>query len=110
MGSLPENLKEQANAADLREWLTEMFKASCLCSSASLSRCLVSTTANESARAGARLRKICRWSDDKMALRGVAPAPLITEHNFQRIMGYRDIRIPKEGLNRDGVSVQQEVA
>ena len=99
-------------AASLREGLAEMFTVSRLGLSPSLSRCLVSTNVIESPHSGVRLRtrKICRWRDGKMVLRWVAAALLMTEQNFRRIMGYRDLWMLKAALDQNKVLVQQEVA
>ena len=99
-------------AASLREGLAEMFTVNRLGLSASLSRCLVSTNVIESPHSGVRLRtrKICRWRDGKMVLRWAAAALLMTEQNFRRIMGYRDLWMLKAALNQNSVLVHQEVA
>jgi putative transposase len=99
-------------AASLREGLAEMFTVSRLGLSPSLSRCLVSTNVIESPHSGVRLRtrKICRWREGKMVLRRGAAALLMTEQNFRKIMGYRDLWMRKAALDRKEVLVQQEVA
>ena len=98
-------------AASLREGLAEMFTVNRLGLSPSLSRCLVSTNVIESPHSGVRLRtrKVCRWRDGKMVLRWAAAALLMTEQNFRKIMGYRDLWMLKAALDQKGVSVQQEV-
>jgi hypothetical protein len=102
-------------AASLREGLAEMFTVNRLGLSPSLSRCLVSIPPCgmiESPHSGVRLRtrKICRWRDGKMVLRWAAAALLMTEQNFRRIMGYRDLWMLKAALDQNKVLVQQEVA
>ncbi len=99
-------------AASLREGLGEMFTVSRLGLSPSLSRCLVSTNVIESPHSGVRLRtrKVCRWRDGKMVLRWAAAALLMTEQNFRKIMGYRDLWMLKAALDQKGVLAQQEVA
>jgi transposase-like protein len=99
-------------AASLREGLAEMFTVNRLGLSPSLTRCLVSTNVIESPHSGVRLRtrKICRWRDGKMVLRWAAAALLMTEQNFRKIMGYRDLWMLKAALDRNTVLVQQEVA
>jgi putative transposase len=99
-------------ATSLREGLAEMFTVNRLGLSPSLSRCLVSTNVIESPHSGVRLRtrKICRWRDGKMVLRWAAAALLMTEQNFRRIMGYRDLWMLKAALDQNKVLVQQEVA
>jgi putative transposase len=99
-------------AASLREGLAEMFTVNRLGLSPSLSRCLVSTNVIESPHSGVRLRtrKICRWRDGKMVLRWAAAALLITEQNFRKVMGYRDLWMLKGALGRKEILVEQEVA
>ena len=99
-------------AASLREGLAEMFTVSRLGLSPSLARCLVSTNVIESPHSGVRLRtrRVCRWRDGKMVLRWAAAALLMTEQNFRKIMGYRDLWMRKAALDQTGVLVQQEVA
>jgi len=45
-----------------------------------------------------------------MVLRWAAAALLLTEQNFRRIMGYRDLWMLKAALHQEGVLVEQEVA
>ncbi len=99
-------------AASLREGLAEMFTVSRLGLSPTLSRCLVSTNVIESPHSGVRLRtrRICRWRDGKMVMRWAAAALLMTEGNFRRIMGYRDLWMLKAAFDRKEVLVHQEVA
>ncbi len=99
-------------AASLREGLPEMFTVNRLGLSPSLSRCLVSTNVIESPHSGVRLRtrRVCRWRDGKMVLRWAAAALLMTEQNFRKIMGYRDLWMLRAALDRKEVLVQQEVA
>ena len=99
-------------AASLREGLVEMFTVNRLGLSSSLSRCLVSTNVIESPHSGVRLRtrKICRWRDGKMVLRWAAAALLMTEQNFRRIMGYRDLWMLKAALDENQTSLKKQVA
>jgi transposase-like protein len=99
-------------AASLREGLAEMFTVNRLGLSPSLARCLVSTNVIESPHSGVRLRtrRVCRWRDGRMVLRWAAAALLMTEQNFRRIMGYRDLWMLKAALDQKGVFAQQEVA
>jgi putative transposase len=99
-------------AASLREGLAEMFTVSRLGLSPSLARCLVSTNVIESPHSGVRLRtrKVCRWRDGQMVLRWAAAALLITEQNFRKIMGYRDLWMLKAALDQKELLAQQEVA
>ena len=88
-------------AASLREGLAEMFTVNRLGLSPSLMRCLSSTNIIESPHSGVRLRtrRICRWRDGRMVLRWAAAAFLITEKNFRKIQGYRDLWMLKAVLN-----------
>jgi putative transposase len=99
-------------ATSLREGLAEMFTVNRLGLSPTLARCLVSTNVIESPHSGVRLRtrKVCRWRDGKMVLRWAAAALLMTEQNFRRIMGHRDLWMLKAALGRKEALVQQEVA
>jgi len=99
-------------AASLREGLEEMFTVNRLNISPSLARCLVSTNVIESPHSGVRLRtrRVCRWRDGKMVLRWAAAALLMTERNFRRIMGYRDLWTLRVALDENQVLVHQEVA
>ncbi|MGH9607776.1 MAG: IS256 family transposase [Terracidiphilus sp.] len=99
-------------AASLREGLADMFTVNHLGLSPSLARCLVSTNVIESPHSGVRLRtrRVCRWRDGKMVLRWAAAALLMTEQNFRKIMGYRDLWMLKAALGRKEVLLQQEVA
>lgn len=94
--------REHLNAAaSLREGLEEMFTVNRLGLSPSLMRCLSSTNVIESPHSGVRLRtrRICRWRDGQMVLRWAAAAFLITEKNFRKIQGYRDLWMLKAVLN-----------
>jgi transposase-like protein len=99
-------------SASLREGLAEMFTVNRLGLSPSLSRCLVSTNVIESPHSGVRLRtrKVCRWRDGKMVLRWAAAALLMTEQNFRRIMGYRDLWMLKAALDENQTSLKKQVA
>ncbi len=99
-------------AASLREGLAEMFTVNRLGLSPRLSRCLVSTNVIESPHSGVRLRtrKVCRWRDGQMVLRWAAAALLMTEQNFRRIMGYRDLWMLKAALEENQTSLKKQVA
>ena len=99
-------------AASLREGLAEMFTVTRLGLSSSLARCLVSTNVIESPHSGVRLRtrRVCRWRDGKMVLRRAAAALLMTEKNFRRIMGYRDLWMLKTALGRSEPSSKERAA
>lgn len=99
-------------AASLREGLGEMFTVARLGLSPSLSRCLVSTNVIESPHSGVRLRtrRVCRWRDGKMVLRWAAAALLMTEKNFRRIMGHKDLWMLKAALGRNQESLKEKAA
>jgi putative transposase len=99
-------------AASLREGLAEMFTVTRLDLSSSLARCLVSTNVIESPHSGVRLRtrRVCRWRDGKMVLRWAAAALLMTERNFRRIMGYKDLWMLKAALGRNQESPKEKAA
>jgi transposase-like protein len=88
-------------AASLREGLEEMFTINRLGLPPALCRCLSSTNLIESPHSGVRLRtrRICRWRDGRMVLRWAAAAFLMTEKNFRKIQGYRDLWMLKAVLN-----------
>ncbi len=98
-------------AASLREGRAEMFTVNRLGLSPSLMRCLSSTNIIESPHSGVRLRtrRICRWRDGRMVLRWAAAAFLITEKNFRKIQGYRDLWMLKAVLDESSMSTQQAV-
>jgi putative transposase len=98
-------------AASLREGLGEMFTVNRLGLSPALGRCLCSTNIIESPHSGVRLRtrRICRWREGRMVLRWAAAAFLITEKNFRKIQGYRDLWMLKAVLDENSLSTQQPV-
>ena len=89
-----------------------MFTVNRLGLSPSLARCLGSTNLIESPHSGVRLRtrRVCRWRDGKMVLRWAAAAFLITESNFRRIMGYRDLWMLEAALGRKTPSLEERAA
>jgi putative transposase len=99
-------------AASLLEGLAEMFTVNRLGLSPNLARCLASTNIIESPHSGVRLRtrKVCRWRDGKMVLRWAAAALLMTEKNFRKIMGYRDLWMLEAALGRKTTAAQEKVA
>ncbi|MGH9606983.1 MAG: IS256 family transposase [Terracidiphilus sp.] len=99
-------------AVSLREGLAEMFTVNRLGLSPGLMRCLVTTNIIESPHSGVRLRtrRICRWRDGKMVLRWAAAALLMTENNFRKVMGYRDLWMLEAALGRNTRTSQEEVA
>lgn len=104
--------REHPNAAaSLREGLEEMFTVNRLGLSPALRRCLCSTNLIESPHSGVRLRtrRICRWRDGRMVLRWAAAAFLMTEVNFRKIQGYRDLWMLKAVLEESSLSTQQSV-
>jgi len=96
----------------LGEGLAEMFTVTRLQLSASLSRCLVSTNVIETPHSGVRLRtrRVCSWRDGKMVLRWAPTALLMTEKNFRRIMGHKDLWMLEAALSRNEESPKEKVA
>jgi len=72
----------------------------------------VTTNLIESPHSGVRLRtrRVCRWRDGQMVLRWAAAALLMTEGNFRRIMGYRDLWMLEAALGRKSAASQEKVA
>ena len=99
-------------AASLREGLEEMFTVNRLGLPPSLARCLVTTNIIESPHSGVRLRtrRVCHWQNGQMVLRWAASALLMTEQNFRKIMGYRDLWTLKAALGRNQQSIEGKVA
>jgi transposase-like protein len=83
----------ESAARSLREGLPEMFTRQRLQIPKSLHPCLATTNIIESPQSGVRARtgNVTRWRDADMAQRWVASAWLVTERNFRRIIGYRDL-------------------
>lgn len=79
-------------AGSLLEGMEECFTINRLKVPPSLHRCLATTNLIESSQSGVRMRtrRVCRWRAD-MAARWAAAAFLVTEENFRRVMGYRDL-------------------
>jgi putative transposase len=79
-------------AGSLLEGMEECFTINRLNIPFSLHRCLATTNLIESSQSGVRMRtrRICRWRAT-MPARWVAAAFLVTENNFRRVMGYRDL-------------------
>jgi putative transposase len=96
-----------AATASLREGLEEMFTINRLGLPPSLHRCLATTNLIESPQSGVRKKtgNVSRWRDGKMVLRWVAGAYLLTEKNFRKLMGYRDLWALAAVLGREKKSV-----
>jgi putative transposase len=80
-------------AASLREGIEETFTINRVDVPPSLHRCLATTNVIESPHSGVRKKtgNVSRWRDGAMVMRWVAGAFLLTEKNFRKIMGYRDL-------------------
>ena len=80
-------------AASLREGLAETFTINRLGLPASLHRCLGTTNLIESPQSGVRKRtgNVSRWREDRMVLRWVAGAYLLTEKSFRKIIGHEHL-------------------
>lgn len=83
----------ESAARSLREGLSEMFTLQRLQIPQSLHPCLATTNIIESPHSGVRSRtgNVTRWRDADMTERWAASAWLLTEQNFRRIIGYRDL-------------------
>lgn len=83
----------ESAARSLREGLPEMFTLQRLQIPNSLHPCLATTNIIESPQGGVQSRtgNVTRWRDADMTQRWVASAWLVTERNFRRIIGYRDL-------------------
>ena len=83
----------ESAARSLREGMAEMFTLQRLHIPKSLHPCLGTTHIIESPQSGvqARTGNVTRWRDADMVQRWVASAWLVTETNFRRIIGYRDL-------------------
>jgi len=93
-------------AASLREGLEETFTVNRADVPPSLHRCLSTTNIIESPQAGVRKKtdNVSRWRDPAMVERWVAGALLMTERNFRKIMGYRDLWALADLLGRPAPS------
>ena len=110
-------LEQEAPAAahSLREGLEECFTINRLGVPPSLHRCLATTNLIESPQSGVRMRtrRVCRWRDAAMVQRWAAASFLVTEKNFRRIMGWKDLWQLEAILGRkvgDQAAAQQEAA
>jgi putative transposase len=107
----------ESAARSLREGLPEMFTLQRLQIPKSLHPCLATTNIIESPQGGvqARTGNVTRWRDAAMVQRWVASAWLMTEKNFRRIIGYRDVWslaviLGRETKTEKSVSNDQKVA
>jgi putative transposase len=80
-------------ARSLREGMKEMFTLQRLKIPATLHKCLATTNLIESPHSGIRkrTRNVCRWRDVDMVERWAASAWLLTEKNFRRIDGHKEL-------------------
>jgi transposase-like protein len=107
----------ESAARSLREGLPEMFTLQRLQIPKSLHACLATTNIIESPQSAVRARtgNVTRWRDGDMAQRWVASAWLLTERNFRRIIGYRDLWslaaiLSRETRTKKDVSKDEKVA
>ena len=107
----------ESAARSLRESLPEMFTLQRLHIPKSLHPCLATTNIIESPQSGvqARTGNVTRWQDMEMAQRWVASAWLVTEKNFRRVIGYRDLWslsaiLGRETKTQTNVSKNEKVA
>jgi len=100
-------------ARSLREGMKEMFTLQRLKIPASLHKCLATTNLIESPHSGIRkrTRNVCRWRDVDMVERWAASAWLLTEKNFRRIDGHKELWTLAALLGREiSSSEKQKVA
>lgn len=100
-------------ARSLREGMKEMFTLQRLKIPASLHKCLATTNLIESPHSGIRkrTRNVCRWRDMDMVERWAASAWLLTEKNFRRIDGHKELWTLAALLGREiSPSKNQKVA
>lgn len=97
-------------AASLREGMEETFTINRADVPPSLHRCLATTNVIESPQAGVRKKtgNVSRWRDGDMVMRWVAGSFLLTEKNFRKIMGYRDLWTLAGILGRNNSASQKE--
>jgi len=97
-------------ARSLREGLKEMFTLQRLKIPASLHKCLATTNVIESPHSGVRkrTRNVCRWRDVDMVERWAASAWLLTEKNFRRIDGHKELWTLAAILGREIPSMKKE--
>jgi putative transposase len=85
--------EHESAARSLREGLAEMFTVQRLQLPPSLYKCLGTTNVIESPQSGVQKRthNVTRWRDADMVERWVAPAWLLTEKHFRKVIGHRDL-------------------
>ena len=83
----------ESAARSLREGMAEMFTLQRLQLPPSLYKCLATTNVIESPQGGVarRTANVTRWRNQHMAERWVASAWLLTETNFRKVDGHRDL-------------------
>src|SRR5207302_9633031 len=104
-----------AGAHRLREGLANCFRINRLGIPPSVHRCLATTNLIQSPQSGGRMRtrRVCRWRDAAMVQRWAAASFLVTEKNFRRIMGWKDLWQLEAILGRrtmETAAIRQEVA
>ncbi len=109
--------EHESAARSLREGLLEMFTLQRLHIPKSLHLCLATTNIIESPQGGVQSRtgNVTRWRDADMVQRWVASAWLMTEKNFRRVLGYRDLWalaaiLGRETKSENNVSKNDKVA
>ncbi len=97
-------------ARSLREGIKQMFTLQRLKVPLSLHKCLTTTNVIESPHSGVRkrTRNVCRWRDVDMVERWAASAWLLTEKNFRRIDGHKELWTLAALLGRESSSTKKE--
>jgi len=99
-------------AVSLLEGLEDTFTVNRLGLSALLRRSLGATNIIENPNSVVRraTQRVSHWRNGKMVLRWAASAYLDARRRFYRIMGYRDLRMPKALLDDEKLEAKREAA
>ena len=102
----------ESDARSLREGQEEMFTLQRLKVPPSLYKCLGTTNVIESPQSGVQKRtdNVTRWRDADMVERWVASAWLMTEKQFRKVVGFKDLWALATILQRDQSHSEQKVA
>ncbi len=102
-------IKYPQAAASLLEGLDEMFTVNDMGLPKPLLRCLSTTNIIESPHSGVRMRtrRVSNWQDGNMVMRWAVAGFLVTEQNFQRLSGYKQLWMLKSYL--DEMSNEEEI-
>jgi putative transposase len=95
--------EHESAARSLREGMAEMFTVQKLQLPPSLYKCLGTTNVIESPQSGVQKRthNVTRWRDADMVQRWAASAWLLTEKQFRKVVGHRDLWALAAALERE---------